>query len=143
MKNIVSVVVICFTALSCQPKEVDTLDIRKMWKALTVKENGVLVYNAANAKNTRPSYSGFRLDLKSQEQVNFTDLDNRKLVGKWSLSTDYKRLILQNLVPPPSESSGNIEFYIISSTSNRLLLKRTTDSKKTGNTINEYELVTE
>lgn len=143
MKKMISAALLCLSILSCQPKEVDTLDVRKTWKALTVKENGIVVYNAASTKNTRPSYSGFRLDLGSIDKVTFTDVDGRKLSGTWSLSTDYKRLILQDLTPAPSETSGNVEFYITSSTSDRLLLKRTTDSKKTGNTINEYELVPE
>lgn len=143
MKTTIAAAILCLTISACQPKEVDTLDIRKPWKALSVKENGTVVYNAASTKNTRPLYSGFRLDLSSIDKVIFTDLDSRKLNGKWSLSTDYKRLILEDLTPPPSETSGNVEFYITSSTSDRLLLKRTTNSKKTGNTINEYELVPE
>jgi len=143
MKTTIAAAILCLTIFACQPKEVDTLDIRKPWKALSVKENGTVVYNAASTKNTRPLYSGFRLDLSSIDKVIFTDVDSRKLSGKWSLSTDYKRLILEDLTPPPSETSGNVEFYITSSRSDRLLLKRTTDSKKTGNTINVYELVPE
>jgi hypothetical protein len=143
MKKMISAAIFCLTVTACQPKEVDTLDIRKTWKALTVKENGVVVYNAIGTKNTRPLYAGFRLDLSSIDKVIFTDVDNRKVTGRWSLSTDYKRLILEELTPPPSETSGNVEFHITSSASDRLLLKRTAFSQKTGNTLNEYELVPE
>ncbi len=129
---------------ACQPKKVEPADIGLVWKAKSVKENGMLVYTEANPGSAKPGYSRFRLDLTSQEQVRFSDIDGRILSGQWSLSTDNNRLILQNLSPPPSESAGNIEFYITERPArDRLLLKRTNESRKTGNTINEYELVPE
>lgn len=129
---------------SCEPKEPKPVDIGIIWKARTVKENGQLVYTEGNTTNIKPGYSRFRMDLTAKDQVNFTDIDGRKLVGQWSLSTDNTRLILENLTPPPSESSGNIEFYINTTpTRSQLSLKRTNESRKTGNTVNEYELVPE
>ncbi|TDE10559.1 hypothetical protein [Dyadobacter psychrotolerans] len=143
MKKYLITAVLCSFLAGCQPKEIDTINVRKVWKALTVKENGTLVYTEGNAANTRPGYSRFRLDLTVTDQVTFSDIDGRKLTGKWSLATDYKRLILENLTPPPSETSGNVEFYIVNSSETKLTLKRTTESRKTGNTTNEYELVPE
>ncbi|TKT92598.1 hypothetical protein [Dyadobacter frigoris] len=130
-----------FLMAACEPKQPEPLQIRKVWKAITVTQNGAVVYQQGAANNARPSYSMFRLDLTLTDQVTFIDLDGRKTVGSWSLSTDNQRLILENLVPPPSESTGNIEFYITEATKDQLKLKRTTESRKTGNSINEYVLV--
>ncbi len=130
--------------LSCRPKEIAPPDLGKVWKARSVKENGVLVYMEGNTGNIRPGYAGFRLDLTGEEQVVYTDLDGRRLTGDWYMSTDYRRLILENLTPPPSASAGNIEFYINDPLSeSQLSLTRTNESRKTGNTVNEYELVPE
>jgi hypothetical protein len=128
---------------ACQPKEIDTISVSKIWKAKSVKENGTVVYTEGSSGNTRPGYTRFRLDMSQYQNVVYTDVDGRKLSGKWSLSTDYKRLILTELTPPPSETSGNIEFYIVKTSPDLLNLKRTNESRKTGNTVNEYELVPE
>ncbi|MCE6988557.1 hypothetical protein [Dyadobacter sp. CY323] len=137
---------ICLTiiAAACQPKKVEPIHVGKIWKAKTVKENGTLVYSEGSTTNIRPSYTLFRLDLTATDQVKFTDLDGRKLIGTWSLSTDNNRLILENLTPPPSLTSGNVEFYVTSPPKDsQLELKRTTESRKTGNAVNEYVLVPE
>ena len=128
----------------CRPKEIAPPDLGKVWKARSVKENGVLVYTEGNPGNLRPGYVDFRLDLTGEKEVVYTDLDGRRLTGDWYMSTDYHRLILENLIPPPSESQGNIEFYINDLlTESQLSLTRTNESRKTGKTINEYELVPE
>ncbi|SDH46077.1 hypothetical protein SAMN04487996_13827 [Dyadobacter soli] len=134
---------ICLTVIAaCQPKKVEPINIGKIWKAKTVKENGQLVYSEGSAANIRPSYTLFRLDLTAPDQAKFTDLDGRKLTGTWSLSTDNNRLILENLSPPPSLTSGNVEFYLtVPPSENQLELKRTAESRKTGNSVNEYVLV--
>ncbi|MFN8354965.1 MAG: lipocalin family protein [Spirosomataceae bacterium] len=130
---------------ACQPKTVAPISdlIGKIWKVQSVKENSVQVYAAGATNNIRPSYINFRLDLSKTSQVTFIDLDGRKTIGTWSLSTDNQRLILQNLVPQPSETNGNIEFYIKSITENNLELERTAESRKTGNSLNEYSLIPE
>lgn len=129
---------------ACQPKKVAPAAINIVWKAKSVKQNGVVVYTEGNSGSTQPGYARFRLDLTAGDQVTFMDVDGRKLVGIWSLSTDNNRLILENLSPPPSGSSGNIEFYLTTApTREQLMLKRTNESRKTGNSINEYELVPE
>lgn len=129
---------------ACKPKEVITPSVGKIWKAALVKENGTVVFQAGNTGNARPGYEQFRLDLTRTEEVVYTDLDGRRLTGTWSFSTDNRRLILENLSPPPSASVGNVEFYLSSPPTNTtLMLKRTNESRKTGNTVNEYELVPE
>ncbi len=129
---------------ACQPKKVEPAAINIVWKVKSVKQNGMVVYTEGNSASTQPGYARFRLDLTAGDQVTFMDVDGRKLVGIWSLSTDNNRLILENLSPPPSGSSGNIEFYLaVAPTREQLILKRTNESRKTGNSINEYELVPE
>jgi hypothetical protein len=130
--------------IGCQPKRVEPLQIGIRWKPALVKENGAIVYREGATGNQRPGYTNFRLDLTNPGEVLFIDVDGRRITGTWSLSTDNARLILQNLSPPPSESSGNIEFYVTATpTSTTLNLKRTNESRKTGNSVNEYELIPE
>ncbi|MCF2500106.1 hypothetical protein [Dyadobacter chenhuakuii] len=141
-KNLYLIALLLLAA--CQPKKVEPADIGRIWKATSVKENGVVVFTEGNTGSAKPGYARFRLNLTSKEQVRFTDVDGRTLSGQWSLSPDNNRLILENLSPPPTGSAGNIEFYITDKpTQERLLLKRTNESRKTGNTVNEYELVPE
>ncbi|WP_199736756.1 hypothetical protein [Fibrisoma montanum] len=62
--------------------------------------------------------------------------------GTWSVSPDNQRLILENLTPKPSGSIGTVEFYITATpTEAELHLLRTSESRKTGNSVNEYLLV--
>lgn len=143
-KNLILCLLGVVLLVSCQPKRVEPLQIGKRWKALLVKENGSIVYREGASGNQRPGYTNFRLDLSSPDEVLFIDLDGRRVTGNWILSTDNGRIILLNLSPPPSESSGNIEFYITNTpTENTLNLKRTNESRKTGNSVNEYELIPE
>lgn len=143
MKAILILLTITIGLAGCEPKKVTPLNIGKIWRAKTVRENDIVVFEQGNAKNTNPGYEQFRLDLTAQDVVVFTDLDGRRTTGKWTLSTDNNRLIFENLIPPPSSTSGNIEFYITSASSEQLDLNRTNESRKTGNKINAYELVPE
>lgn len=143
MKIYICIIVVAILA-ACQPKKIEPADINIVWKAKSVKQNGVVVYEEGNPGSNQPGYARFRLDLTAGDQVTFIDVDGRRVVGVWSLSTDNNRLILENLSPPPSVSSGNIEFYLTAPpTRENLMLKRTNESRKTGNSINEYELVPE
>ncbi len=129
---------------ACQPRQAEPAGIGKVWKAQSVKQNGTVVYTEGNTGSIRPSYAIFRLDLTAKDQVIFTDLDAMRTAGKWTLSPGNVRLILENLVPAPSETTGTIEFYVTNApTTERLELKRTTNSRKTGNSVNEYVLVPE
>lgn len=139
-------ILVALVCWQCQPKAITPANdlIGRIWKAQRVKENGVVVYQAGSTSNIRPSYVNFRLDLSKPNQVILTDLDGRKNTGTWVLSTDNKRLILQNLVPIPSDTNGNIEFYLKNTlTESSLELERSAESRKTGNSINEYLLIPE
>ncbi|MBO0952975.1 hypothetical protein [Fibrella forsythiae] len=128
--------------LSCQPKEPTPLSIGKVWKAQLVKEGDQVVYTQGGSGNTQPGYVNFRLDLTSPAKVTLIDRDGKTVTGTWSVSTDNKRLILENLKPLPSSTIGTIEYYITASpTPGSLPLQRAAESRKTGNTINDYQLV--
>ena len=129
---------------ACQPKSPAPISglIGKLWQAQTVKEGAQLVYTKGGAANSKPGYEGFRLDLTDPKTVKIKDIDGRTLVGTWSVSPDNQRLILENLLPKPTNTIGTIEYYVMAlPTAGNLPLQRTAESRKTGNTINEYQLV--
>lgn len=135
--------VIALTAFGCK-KKVKPLSerIAKAWIAETVNHNSTMVYTRGGSANTWPGYSDFRLNLTSasgSNKVSYTEWNGDKFEGDWELQGDSK-LILKNLMPPPTASSGTIEFNITSIDDNKLVLTRTTASKKTGDTINSYTL---
>lgn len=133
-----------FVLIGCEPRGIESISVGIVWKAQTVKENGQLVFDAVNPNSIKPGYTKFRIDLTSKEMALYTDLDGRKLTGNWKMAGENKRLILTNLIPPPSETAGNIEFDVNEIiTKRKLTLKRTSESRKTGKTINEYELIPE
>ena len=138
----------CFLLLlaGCTPQKVVPITdlIGKKWKAKLVKEGMQVVFNLGGATNVKPSYANFRLDLSDPKQVTFKDIDGRTLVGTWTVSTDNQRLILENLVPKPTGTVGTVEFFITETpTADVLKLERTAESRKTGNSINSYELIPE
>jgi hypothetical protein len=129
-----------------QPKPVTpiTSQISKVWKASTVKEGDILVFTLGASNNIKPGYTAYRLDLSQSDKVTLKDIDGRLLTGTWSVSTDNKRLILDNLVPKPTKTSGLIEFTILSTPDGSSLnLQRLDESRKTGNTLNQYGLIPE
>ena len=131
---------------SCDPRKVTPITdvLGKKWKAKVVKEGTQVVFTLGGAANTKPGYANFRLDLSSPTQVQFKDIDGRTLTGTWSVSTDNQRLILENLVPKPTGTIGSVEFFISEAPTNESLkLERTAESRKTGNTVNTYELIPE
>lgn len=131
---------------SCDPRKVTPITdvLGKKWKAKVVKEGTQVVFTLGGTANTKPGYANFRLDLSSPTQVQFKDIDGRTLVGTWTVSTDNQRLILENLVPKPTGTIGTVEFYISETPSaESLKLERTAESRKTGNTVNTYELIPE
>lgn len=128
--------------LACQPKEPEPLSIGKIWRAQVVKEGQQVVYTQGATGNTQPGYVNFRLDLTSPSKVTLIDRDGKIITGTWSVSPDNKRLILENLKPIPSNTIGTIEYYITNPpTPGTLPLQRTAESRKTGNTVNDYQLV--
>ncbi len=130
--------------LGCRAKEIAPITdlLGRGWKAQTVKEANTLVYTAGAASNVKPAYAGYRLDLSSPTKAILKDVDGKETVGTWTVSTDNQRLILENLVPKPSNTNGIVEFYIRAEpTDASLRLQRTAESRKTGNSVNEYDLV--
>lgn len=147
MKNII-LLYSCFLLIlmGCEPqKTVPITDLLgKKWKAKLVREGTQVVFSAGGVNNLKPGYANFRLDLSSPTQVLFKDIDGRILTGTWTVSTDNQRLILENLVPKPTGTVGTVEFYITDTpTADLLKLERTAESRKTGNSINTYELIPE
>lgn len=134
-----------FLLISCKQDGVVSVKdlIRKVWKAQTVRENSTVVYSITATSNLRPTYSKFQLDLRDSEKVVFVDVDGRIVTGTWSL-VEESRIVLQNLMPAPTGTNGTIEFYFTSlPTQASLELFRSTESKKTGGTRNEYSLIPE
>jgi hypothetical protein len=139
-------VLLLLILVGCQPKPVTpiTSQISKVWKASTVKEGDILVFTLGASNNIKPGYTAYRLDLSQSDKVTLKDIDGRLLTGTWSVSTDNKRLILDNLVPKPTKTSGLIEFTILSTPDGSSLnLQRLDESRKTGNTLNQYGLIPE
>jgi len=131
-------------AAGCEPVGIASVKslIGKAWRAQQVTENTTVVYTAGSATNIRQGYVNFRLNLSRPDSVILVDVDGRTTRGTWTVSTDGQRLILTNLVPKPSSTDGIIEFYILTEpTESTLSLKRTAESRKTGNSVNEYSLV--
>lgn len=130
--------------LGCRAREIAPITdlLGRVWKAQVVKEAGTLVYTAGAANNVKPAYVRYRLDLSSPTKAILSDLDGKETVGTWTVSTDNQRLILENLVPKPTNTNGIVEFYIQTEpTEASLRLLRTAESRKTGNSVNEYDLV--
>lgn len=144
MKKLCALLVLIL--IGCQPKPITpiTSQLSKVWKANTVKEGDVLVFTLGASNNIKPGYTGYRLDLSQIDRAMLKDIDGRLLTGTWSVSTDNKRLILDNLVPKPTKTSGLIEFTILNMPDGSSLnLQRLDESRKTGNTLNQYGLIPE
>lgn len=145
MKNpLILIVVFLLGLYACQPKTPTPItdQLRKVWKANTVTEATVQVFLLGGTNNIKPGYVNFRLDLSQLDKASLTDVDGRLTTGTWTLSTDNKRLILNNLTPAPTNTGGTIEYYILKDPDgNTLNLERTAESRKTGNTVNQYELI--
>lgn len=141
-----SVLLVWALMTGCQPKPVKPISdlIQKIWKANTVKEADMLVFTLGAPTNLKPAYTNYRLDLSQPDKATLKDVDGRLVTGTWTVSTDNKRLILENLNPKPTSTGGIIEFYILTAPDgSNFHLQRTAESRKTGNTVNEYDLIPE
>lgn len=130
----------------CQPKPVPSIadQLGRVWQAQTVKEGDMLVYTLGGSTNVKPGYINFRLDLSQPGVVKLKDIDGRQLTGTWTVSTDNRRLLLLGLNPRPTNTDGSIEYYIAEvPTEASLKLERTAESRKTGNSLNQYGLIPE
>ncbi|QJW91924.1 hypothetical protein HNV11_22330 [Spirosoma taeanense] len=122
-----------------KPKPVPISErIAKVWTARTVDENTATVYTRGATANVR-NYSSFKLDLSAPPTVKYTEFDGNTFVGQYSVPSD-TRLVLTNLNPSPTGANGSIEFTINSISDNELVLTRTSQSQKTGNSTNKYTL---
>jgi hypothetical protein len=146
MKNILIYGCFLLVLMGCEPQKTVPITelLGKKWKAKLVREGTQVVFSTGATNNLKPGYANFRLDLSSSTQVLFKDIDGRTLTGTWTVSTDNQRLILENLAPKPTGTIGTVEFFITETpTADLLKLERTAESRKTGNSINTYELIPE
>ncbi|GAB2560538.1 hypothetical protein [Spirosoma areae] len=148
MKNqrVVLLLFVLISLGSCQVRQVKPITdlLAKVWKANTVKEADRLVFTLGSATNIKPGYTNYRLNLSQPDKVSLKDIDGRLVTGTWRVSTDNKRLILENLTPKPTNTGGIIEYYILAEPDGAsLTLERTAESRKTGNTIDQYSLIPE
>lgn len=130
----------------CQPKPVPSIadQLGRVWQAQTVKEGDAVVYTQGGSSNVKPGYVNFRLDLSQLGAVKLKDIDGRQLTGTWTVSTDNRRLLLSGLNPRPTNTDGSIDYYIVEvPTTTSLRLERTAESRKTGNSLNQYGLIPE
>ena len=145
MKNIL-IITLIFAIFSCGKKEEPapvivplSIKIKKVWTPETVKESGTLVYTKGVTGNTKAGYSQFKLDLSNATAVTLTELDGNSFTGTWELQNDTK-LVLKNLNPVPTSTTGTIEFTVNSASETILNISRTSQNPKTGNTLNDYLL---
>lgn len=143
MNKMIFYTLLAVVIAACEPKEVDTIDVRKIWKAETVKENGSIIYNARSTTDTRGGYARFRLNLRQINDVSFTDADGRARTGNWLLTNNYQTLLLQNLTTSARDTSTFLKFDILNKGGDKLILKRTVDGLKSIRNVYEYELIPE
>lgn len=135
-------IIALFTFLTgCKPKRVAPVSerIAKVWTAQQVSYNGTTVYTRGATSNVESRYTGFRLDLSAAPTVQYTEFENSKFTGQYSVPSD-DRLQLTNLNPQPTGTNGIIDFTISDLTDNSVTLTRTSTSAKTGGTTNVYKL---
>jgi hypothetical protein len=138
-----AVVLGVFLISGCKPKPKPLSEIiGRVWSAQIVKEGAATVYTKGAATNVKAGYVNYRLDLSSPASVTYKEFDGNTFTGQWELQEGTTNtLILKNLTPQPTGTSGTIQFTINSSSETELVITRTTASQKTGGTINNYTLV--
>ncbi|WP_298361875.1 hypothetical protein [Runella sp.] len=140
MKTICILLVSIILVIGCKPKVTPMSErIVKNWTVTLAKEGSSVVFTQGATGNTRPGYTNFKLELQSGGTVVFTDFDGTRFTGQWELQGDNK-LVLKNLTPQPTGTSGTIEFTISDFTDASMTLTRTTANAKTGGTVNVYQL---
>ena len=133
-------IVVLFVSISCKKTVVPVSEkIKKNWTAMKVTEGSTVKYDKANNVTLVAGYSNFSLNLATPPSATLKEFDGNSFSGTYELVGDTK-LVLKNLSPAPTGTSGTIEFTIDSITDTELKLTRTTVSQKTGGTINSYVL---
>jgi hypothetical protein len=142
MKNIILIIFI-FAICSCgktdTPTPVSEL-IKKTWIPQTVQENGTNVYTKGATSNVRVGYTNFQLSLSGTSTASLTEFDGNTFTGTYELQGETK-LILKNLNPQPTGTSGTLEYTITKISATNFDLNRITTSLKTGGATNTYALV--
>jgi hypothetical protein len=140
MKALYFLLMIVFVVVGCKSKITPMSErIIKSWAISSVKEGNNVVFTQGATNNIRPGYTSFKIELQSNGTVVFTDFDGTRFTGQWELQEDTK-LVLKNLTPQPTGTSGTIEFAISDFTDTSMTLTRTTTSAKTGATVNVYQV---
>lgn len=142
MKNI-TLIALIFAICSCGKTETPTPVselIKKTWIPQTVQENGTNVYTKGASSNIKTGYTNFQLSLSGTSSASLTEFDGNTFTGTYELQGETK-LILKNLNPQPTGTSGIIEYSITKSSATNLDLNRISTSLKTGGTTNTYALV--
>lgn len=114
--------------------------VAKTWSARIVKHGSSIVYSRGGTSNTSPGYSSYSLNLASAPNVRLTEVEGTTFSGNYELPTD-TRLVLTNLSPEPTGTSGSLEYTIQSITDDgsEMVIVGTAYAK-TGGTINTYTL---
>ncbi|WP_304235515.1 hypothetical protein [Jiulongibacter sediminis] len=134
----------CLSSLSCK-KELTTQErIAKVWVARIVKENSTIVYSSGGSNNIKPAYSSYRLNLSSPPTATITEIDGQSYTGTYSVQGDSK-IVISGISPEPTGTNGVLEFNINSITEDNteLVVQLSTPYPKTGNTTNEYTLISQ
>ncbi len=128
--------------MSCSKQKVKAISeiIQKVWVSNIIKENNLAVFTKGNTSNIRAGYAQFKLNL-STGTVSITEFEGSVFSGQWELSADNKKLILKNLSPQPTGTTGTIEFEINAASESQLSLSRTSINQKTGSTLTSYDLI--
>lgn len=140
MKTIYILLISLLLVVGCKPKVTPLSErIVKSWTVALVKEGSSVVFTQGTTSNTQPGYTNFKLELQSGGTVVFIDFDGTRFTGQWELQGDTK-LILKNLTPQPTGTSGTIEFTISDFADASMTLTRATANAKTGGTVNVYQM---
>lgn len=114
--------------------------VAKTWSARIVRHGGTIVYSRGNPNNLSPGYANYSLNLSSAPNARLTELEGTTFAGNYEVPSD-SRLILTNLSPEPTGSSGQLEYTIqeIAEDGSEMVIVGTAYAK-TGGTINTYTL---
>lgn len=145
MKKVLSLVTFLAITLvlvsGCKPK-IDPVSTRiaKTWSARIVKHGSSIVYSRGGSSNTNPGYANYSLNLASAPNVRLTEVEGTTFTGNYEVPSDTK-LILNNLSPEPTGTSGVLEYTIQSITEDGTeMVILGTAYAKTGGTVNTYTL---
>ncbi len=117
-----------------------TVKLSKNWGAISVSEDGTVVFTNSNSSNIKPGYGNFKIDLRSQNAAKLTEYDGKSFTGTWSISSDEKTLTVTGLTPQPTDTGGTIVFTINEITDSSMKITRTSKNRKTGATTTIYTL---